>query len=555
MLTSPVHVTIAASGTAIKANTAASDHSARREVPLPISHQALPAEDMIEPELPSHSPLTSVNAVTATVGNRTILQELSISIASMLKIARRPEENLTALFLRVIARIEAMPQAERLQFEVRTGLKPLKITLSDLLMALRKPDGLEAARLTAIAEAPTAMPGRTAANAATTTYLEEGTESGHTEETLAMRAAARHSAAGQSVFSAESKVRPDAQPTDAKVLQNHLKTMFEPGETSQPAEQKNVVPQEAAAARDLPVANDQAVVEDMNAKMQPEAPAMPVPKQPQAALAAKTAEDVHFSSANLKLDPLTVERIRDVAQSLAALAETVRAEQQRAAPEKAEDRRLQTMLTLKGLAEVVSAIPAKAAELLAAVVAEAAAPLPELADETSQLPGVVQHGMPDEAQVSDMPQAFDEVAAENVADAAPAEETTAEIPSEESTLAAEQAEAQPEVVVADEFVATLEADAMPLARSESAPHGLPFVAAQVQPGREELVLDAEEETRGDTDEEDEGEDDEDGERRRPRDEYDAIHDELPEEDPVIVITRDSSEADRAFAMYQRMGGF
>jgi hypothetical protein len=69
------------------------------------------------------------------------------------------------------------------------------------------------------------------------------------------------------------------------------------------------------------------------------------------------------------------------------------------------------------------------------------------------------------------------------------------------------------------------------------------------------VLDAEEETHGDTDEDDEGEDDEDGERRRPRDEYDAIHDELPEEDPVIVITRDSSEADRAFAMYQRMGGF
>lgn len=555
MLTSPVNVTIAASnGVALKANTAASDHGTRREPPFVPPHPAQPAEGVIEPELPSNSPLTNVNAETATVANRTILQELTLNVGAMLKLVRRSDENLNALFLRIIAAIEKMPQSERLQFEIKAGLKPLKITLADLVMALRKPDGQEAARLTATAEAPTAMPGRTAANAATTTYLEEGTDSGHTEETLAMRAAARNSAAGQSVFSAESKLRPaDAQPADAKVLQNQLKVMFEPGET-ETSGQPDANALEDTIAGDLPIAETDAGITDMNAKPAKPEVALPEVRQPTPLASGNAAANVTFSSANLKLDSLTVEKIRDVAQAIAHLAETVRADQERPASEKVEDRRLQTMLTLKGLAEVVTAMPAKAAELLAAIVAQAAMPLPESAEEMEQPAAETLQQALDEAQLPEFASTSDAAVAEEAVAFAAMGEMPIDVPTESTTAAAEHVEIEHEAVMADEHQATPGFEGLPLARQDLAQHAVPFSYAQVQPAREEMVLAVEEEeARDETDEDGEG--DEDGERRRPRDEYDEIHDPLPEEDPAIVINRDSSEADRAFALYQRMGGF
>lgn len=564
MLTSPVNVTIAASnGVALKANTAASDHGARREPPLLPQHQAQATEAVIEPELPSNSPLTNMNAVAATVGNRTVLQELTLNVATMLRIARRADENLTGLFLRIIATIEAMPQAERLQFEIKAGLKPMKITLADLVMALRKPDGLEAARLTATAEAPTAVPGRTAANAATTTYLEEGTDSGHTEETLAMRAAARNSAAGQSVFSAESKMRPaDTRPTDAKVLQNQLKVMFEPGETKTAEQPETSIPAEAAAEeapvvedRDAAVARDRVSTGETNARpAKPEATLASL-QRPTPIAAGNAGENVSFSSANLKLDPLTVEKIRTVALAIANLAEAVRADQQHPAPEKAEDRRQQTMLTLKGLAEVVTAIPTKAAELLAAVVAEAAAPLTESDGGTDQVAAEALVPAADEDQLPNITPASHEMATGEAVPSTAAEEMPVEVPAE-STAVAEQARVEAEAAMPDEHQAAPDIEIMPPIRQDTTQPGVPFVPAQVQPARDEMVLAVEEEdAREETDEDGEDEGDEDGERRRPRDEYDAIHDPVEEEDPAIVITRDSSEADRAFALYQRMGGF
>ena len=584
MLTSPANVTITATnGVALKANTAASDHGARREPPLLPHQRAQQAETVIEPELPSNSPLTSVNAVTATVGNRTVLQELTLNVATMLRIARRADENLTSLFLRIIATIEAMPQAERLQLEVRAGLKPLKITLADLAMALRKPDGQEAARLTALAEAPTAIPGRTAANAATTTYLEEGTDSGHTEETLAMRAAARHSAAGQSVFSAESKMRPvEAQPADAKVLQSHLKTMFEPGETNVPqnqlkrmlepgvaglAGQENdaAIPVEGQddAGTPKPIAaqegsdkKDRASAGNMNAKALPREVPLSNLRQPMPLASGNAADPVTFSSASLNLDPSTVEKIRNVAQAIANLAETIRADQERPAPEKLEDRRVQTMLTLKGLAEVVTAIPAKAAELLAAVVAEAAAPLPELADDQSPIRAEPLQQVFDDQRRSNIVATSDMTKAPEAFAHASPEEMPVEAPSENNVPTVGRPKVETETTAADKHQIATDADGLPLARPDLAQHAVPFAYAQVQPAREEMLQTIEEEDgREETDEDGEDDGDEDGEPRRPRDEYDAIHDPLPEEEPEIVINRDSSEADRAFALYQRMGGF
>ena len=139
--------------------------------------------------------------------------------------------------------------------------------------------------------------------------------------------------------------------------------MFEPGESKVDVQPDAAAPEEAAVA-DAQIADDRAGIGETEAKPSRPEPAPASLRQPMPLPASRTGEAVSFSSANLKLDPLTVEKIRNVALAIANLAEAVRADQEHPAAEKAEDRRVQTMLTLKGLAEVVTAIPAKAAELV-----------------------------------------------------------------------------------------------------------------------------------------------------------------------------------------------
>ncbi|MGV3551576.1 hypothetical protein [Rhizobium sp.] len=550
MLTSPVVTIAAANGAGLKANTAASDNLPRREPQALAILAGQSPEMVIEPELPSNSPTNHVNAVAATVGSRTVLQELTLNIAALLRVARRPDENLTALFLRIISKIEAMPQAERLAFEIRAGLKPLKITLADLAMALRKPDGPEAARLTAMSEAPAAVPGRTVANTATTTYLEEGTSNGHAEETLAMRAAARSSAAGQSVFTAESKLRPEAPPADAKVLQTQMMALFEPGE----AEPAKDVPAPDAAPVDVPEA--EARTEEM-----PDVEDKPIPL-PKSATPRDTVA-ITISSANLKFDPPTVEKIRNAAQAIANQAtEGTRGEAaERPMSEKpdAGDRRMQTLLTLKGFAEAVTAIPARAAELLASVVAEAASPLPDTGDATAKpeknttpLPPIAV----EQAESSELPTPADAQGAEPVVETMATAELPVEPQPETAAIAEEQAGEQAEAAKTGAQREAATAERPQLARTDLTQHAVPFAYAPVQPARDGMVDTVKaDESRGDGEEDGRRDADDEDEQKRSRDEYDEIHNPLPEEEDSIVINRDSSEADRAFALYQRMGGF
>lgn len=540
MLTSPVNVTIAAaSGAGLNANTAPSDSQVRREGPAVPIQQNQPVAMVIEPELPSNSPINHVDAVAATVGARTVLQELALNIGLMLRIPRKPDETLTALFLRIIATIEAMPQAERLALEMRAGLKPLKITLTDLIMALKKPDGPEAARLTAMAEAPAVVPARSAANAATTTYIEQGTRSGQTEETLAMRAAARNSAAGQSVFSAESKIRAEAPPTDAKALQSQLKVLFEPGGAARAVSPERL----PAPATAIGVTSGQATRDEAKPS-----------------IASRTDgrhETISISSANLKLDLPTVEKIRTMAQAIAnQTADADRTNSAQAVADKPEtgERRVQTLLTLKGLAEAVTAIPAKAVELLAVVVAEAQAPLPDQPDGADPVAtarpaqAIEETVLPELAAPDDTPVAISEANLLAPSES-PAESQIAGVPP--GRVFEEQAEAK----AAAELREAVTAERPQAGRTDLAQHAIPFAYAPMQPAREEMVAEAEDETsRGDEAPEDESGEDE-GERRRPRDEYDEIHDAAPDDEPTIVINRDSTESDRAFALYQRMGGF
>ena len=226
MLTSPVNVTSPIS-TNLKPHASSTDIGAGHS-PVVAGALVRPAA-IADPDTaaPAPSLLATVNAVAATAGGRTVLQSLAFSVATLLNISRRTDEQLTALFLRIATAIDALPAGDRQQIEIRAGLKALKIALMDLPTALRNPDGPFAARLTAMAEAPQAKPGQTSANAASTAYLQQGTNSGHTEETLAMRAAARNNAAGLGLFSPEARQAAQA-PVDAKVLQSQLKTMFEP---------------------------------------------------------------------------------------------------------------------------------------------------------------------------------------------------------------------------------------------------------------------------------------------------------------------------------------
>lgn len=556
MLTSPVNVTIATTnGAPFKPHAAPSDAGTRKEPPLPTAHQAQPADTMIEPTLPSNSLVTHVDAVAATAGNRTILQELTLNIAAMLRLARRPDETMTALFIRIIATIEAMPQAERLQFEVRSGLKGQKITLADLAAALRKPNGPEAARLTAIAEAPSAVPGRTAVTAATTTYLQEGTADGHTEETLAMRAAARSSAAGQNVFTAGSKLRPaDSQPADAKVLQAQLKSMFEPGESRRAVSaERSAVPDRPAAQAKVAVIEG-AVARDAAARTG--AGDAPAAERGSSSQPATVSGKVTLSSANLKLDPPLVEKIRTVAQAIAGQASEAPKVETGTPTAKTDlsDRRLQTMLTLKGLVEVVTALPAKAAEILTGVPVEAPIPLPEdTVGNPSLLMPAADGDEPETMLSGDEARVAEEAVPDHAADVVATPDMATE--SADSQLAASATRPEAEGSAEDTARFADPEGAVPM-RPDLAQHGVPFAYAQLQPAREEMIETvSEEEARDETEEEGQDEDSEGEEKRRPHDEYDAIHDPLPEEDPGIIINRDSSEADRAFALYKRMGGF
>lgn len=534
MLTSPLNVTIPTpNGANVKAHGTSADASAGKNSILPSTTVPTPEVTTIGPELPSNSVLTTVNAVAATVASRTVLQDVTLNLANLLKLTRS-DENLTALFIRIIAAIEAMPQAERLQTEVRSGLKGMKITLWELAAALRNPDGAEAARLTAMVEAPLASPGRTSANAATSTYLQQGTTNGHAEETLAMRAAARSNAAGLGLFSPENKARPaDHVPGDARGLQNQLKTLFEPG-----ASERRTV------ASDARVVQGNAAATGSEARLATTASTM------------ARGDGTIIHAANLKIDAPMAEKLHDVAKAIVENeldAQVIKAEAKLAEKADAGDHRVQTMLTLKGFAEVITSLPGRAAELFTALpdAAQMAEPgtMPNPADlktvintsgyseSTGEIP------LPDAEHISERPVTVSQ--GNPVSEAVEDADTATEAVRAKAAASPQQNSGTP-------------AEATSTAARPAVSHeGVPFAYAVLQPAKDAFAPKVEEEDTREDDEQDSmrDENESDDEKRRPRDEYDAMNDPQPDEEPAIVITRDSSEADRAFALYQRMGGF
>lgn len=171
--------------------------------------------------------LANVKTETATALNQTVLQTLAAAVAARMGVERLPDELLEAFFIRLAAAIERKPLIEQGKIEGRAGLKALQIPLRDLAPALRDPSGSVAARLTAKAEAPMAAPQKTAAAEITGSYLEAGSTPARSAETVAMGERNKLSSSnGNLLF---QNVTPRTAETEAdNASQTQFRTLFAP---------------------------------------------------------------------------------------------------------------------------------------------------------------------------------------------------------------------------------------------------------------------------------------------------------------------------------------
>jgi hypothetical protein len=556
--------------------------------------------------LDARTVLASVNAEAATAGNRTVLQTLAMAVATQINITRRNDETLDAFFLRIVAALEDMTPDQRTLMEVRTGLKFLRISLLDLSAALRQPDSPLAARLSAIIEAPQAAPQKEAADSATTSYLQQEQSVPRAAETLAMVNQAK-SNAQSGLFSTVTLTATAEEPAGAEDMQAQLKSMFEPGiaETRQDLARINQGPSvlvmgplpEAEATEAEALTGMTAESQQMQtAAGEQLAEALPKPlpaarsialgttaqkadetRLPHVVLAQSFEDDRPLPQAfadavadrfeqvdqaaglRAKLpvllqtqtsSQLASMRVRAIAQELtqAGLPPVARdAEHQERA-----DHKVQTLLVLKGIAEVIEltakpvdvelaagrvpqtgARARNEAELSTATTQSLADPLTPDADEPAEHAAQITHRTAQSAlahleERQPLPAAGRQTAA--------------------GEQAAQTASAQAEATAAGKsaFVAL---------------DPVPFAYAAFQPAKDEFeAKPADEHSRHDDDGDGDGAqgDAEDGEARRERLARKAVDDLLrpeAEEEPELKITRDSSQADRVYALYQRMGGF
>jgi hypothetical protein len=469
---------------------------------------------------------SQINAETATAGGRTVIQSLAETIANVINIVRRDDETLNALYLRIADAIDTMNPVDQLMAEMRSGLRALKIPLPALAAALRNPDGPIAARVAAAAEAPFAPANSAPAEAATDTYLGGGENTSHAAETLAMRTAARNNAAGNGIFSATPTNKQTERPADAKILQQQLQTLFEPGADQSVAREETEVPAEKTTASPKSA--------DVNHAAEPE-----------------DHKDMEIQSSNMAQTQRLRATVKDIVQE--KLGDKLPTEANGAG-----DRRLETMLTLKGLSEAIANLPDRGAEIASILARNAASSAEHLAS---------QHALNPNADSRDPNHSGDNrstnrtdangmrndlTGPQSFAEALRADDDV-EVP-HKAVAKAENPDGQNGAKTVDQERSALQNG---LAHGEA----IPFALGQAGPARDKFRVERKDDdddrrrrqqSEGDDTLEDDGQSEK--QARRPRDEYDAIHDETPEEDG-LKITRDSSDSDRAFALYQRMGGF
>lgn len=558
--------------------------------------------------------LSSINAVTATAASRTVLQLLAFAIAAQLGVARRSDEGLDAFFQRLAISITSMKDSDRSALEVRSGLKALNIRLTDLATALKSPEGNMAARIVAMAEAPRTPFAKAAAAVATSSYLQEGMGAPRSSETFSIQATVRSTddrtgtAANDRAPAATAMVE-----RDARSLQTKLMVMFEAGASQEPAieaaqaepietmpavidaehpesaltseiEQPEVTAATVAAnvdATDIDLADvdipDLGVADvDFDAPGEGAAPQIAgadVSAVPAADIEAE-AEPANVASAPIELpietvvadaDPLQVVattseaepqvlRSNDVVAKPreAAHAATIEKLHEERIVEKAQiaDRRLETLLTLKGFSEVVTA----KSSLPDFIVSQPDPTDPRLRHALGEEPA--------SAVISETLARIEKAVAS----------ATAAIQKHNVQMLQSVVEEDSTEAVIRQKAATEHAGASARSHPEPETHLpakavvqeiVPFAYASLPPAKEEFHAKGHDEDRRSSDDDDDNangdeQQAETGDERRERLAKKAQDDLLnaePEPPQSIAINRDSSESDRAYAQYQRMGGF
>lgn len=534
--------------------------------------------------------LASVDAVKATAGTRTVLQLLAYAVAAQLNLSRRPDETLEAFFLRIATTIKSMKDADRAALEIRSGLRALNIRLSDLADALMRPEGTIAARIVALAEAPKTSFVRAAAAAATSTYLQEGLATPRSVETFSIEAAVRSAEDGRTVSAT----------ADARGLQNQLQQMFEPGITSPEMRVEARGPEtvenpespalaEPAVSEGLPetAALDEAAADtgmDTSQAAQGPEPELEADVTSNAGIVDLLSENAGLvpephsdavSASTAVADPALVAGDLNAAETEALLfsapdavslaeeeaiepaspkrmdntADAKRADAGMAEKGQLADRRLETLFVLKGLAEAALAGSAEPDHIVTQ---------PDPTDPFRR------------RAMEESPRAIAGEALARIEKAVAA--ATAALEKYNSELPREAVDEEP-AAEKNARTSAPSGDASPAQRPASAemqqaaartvfqPDYVPFAYAPLQPGKEEFeARETEGRGRGEDDESDEedagdGETPEQRRERLARKETDDLLSAEPEETASIPIDRDSSESDRAYAMYQRLGGF
>ncbi|MBL0370461.1 hypothetical protein JJB09_00325 [Rhizobium sp. KVB221] len=558
-------------------------------------HSAADAQpDVSESQLASAAPtiglsgstvLANVNAVTATAASRTVLQLLAFAIAAQLNMSRRDDESMDAFFLRLATAISNMKDNDRAALEIRSGLKALNIRLTDLAEALKAPGGSMAARIVALAEAPRTPFARAAAIAATSSYLQQGPVLPRAAEAFSIEAVVRANEISVQAPNAGSGEG------EARGLQSQLKSMFEPGASTaseqaagdRPANMPMEHPADADGPVALKVADPEVVVPDVDTDASMLDPHEPVREtetprrvaKPETAVATVAAEGVDSIAANevmaesefaalaepeeqapeaetktpnpKHLDRPDGARLRDQVQLKPAIGEKL-IENRTVDKHQVAERRLEAVLVQKAVAEVVVAKSTNATDLIASQ--------PNPADLLRR-----------RATGEELPRA---VVAEALAKIEKAVATaSAAIERHKAVLA----RATPEEDEAEQVRRKTKAEDMPQSRAANSPDmhaparivtepvAIPFAYAPALPAKDEFHASPleDEHPEGESEGDDmEGDEAETGEERRERLARKAVDDLLtgePEEPLTVAVTRDSSESDRAYAMYQRMGGF
>lgn len=540
-----------------------------------------------------------VNAETATAVNRTILQTLALAVATQLGLTRQQGERMDDFFLRIAEALRQLPRNGTLELEIKAALKAFNIQLSDLVLALKQPDGALAARLVARMEAPQAAPQKAAAAAATTTYLEPEAASPRSAEALAMSKQAQAGEGRLALFSPSARPAPPRPETsDPRNLQAQLKNLFEPGasetrkeiqgspkraeDVGRQAPRENVdaktAGRELRSALSALVAGVDKIRAELLRVQGGLTASLPAEKAEHPAGAAVSGDEVEThearpavreeqagrnASANAggkdqrngnSVEPRAGETAgRSNAQAARNDMQMNQAgrEERQALAERNAAKAIETLATTRALSELLASAETDMTEQ---------APLVAARQMAKALPGAQGHGAEQGADelTPEQKEAAARAAAVNgagkekgqivTADRTTAEEARKAAASASDAAAAQQAAAR-----------GADAEKLPVLRMQM-PDPVPFAFAALQPAQDEFETELPE-TRGRQDDEEAAEEEgekEDPEARRERLARKATDDLLrpeAEEEPEIRLTRDSSQADRAYVFYQKMAGF